>query len=82
MTISYRFILALRWLRGTNQLEEEMNELRAESEEEELKGKPGLKQMFCNPCLRTPLLIAAFVTIAPLFCGVYDLMLQSGYIFR
>jgi hypothetical protein len=57
-------------LRGTDKVEEEMNEMRAESAKQKLTTVISLREMWTNPCLKSPLIIAVMMQLAQQFSGI------------
>ncbi|XP_065575624.1 solute carrier family 2, facilitated glucose transporter member 1-like [Artemia franciscana] len=73
---------ALNWLRGTTKVEEEMEEMRAESAKQKLTTVVSLKEMLTNPCLKSPLIIAVMMQLAQQFSGINAVMFFSTSIFE
>ncbi|XP_065564356.1 solute carrier family 2, facilitated glucose transporter member 1-like [Artemia franciscana] len=73
---------ALNWLRGTDKVEEEMNEMRAESAAQKLTTVISLREMWTNPCLKSPLIIAVMMQLAQQFSGINAVMFFSTSIFE
>ncbi|XP_015931009.1 solute carrier family 2, facilitated glucose transporter member 1 isoform X2 [Parasteatoda tepidariorum] len=73
---------ALTWLRGTNDVHYEMDEMRAEFEEMKLVPKVTLKEMYTNPILRKPLIIAVVVMLSQQLSGINAVIFYSTEIFR
>ena len=61
---------ALTWLRGTLEVHDEMDEMRAEYEAMKLVPKTTLKEMLTNPSLRAPLNIAVMMMLAQQLSGI------------
>ncbi|XP_014612182.1 PREDICTED: solute carrier family 2, facilitated glucose transporter member 1-like isoform X2 [Polistes canadensis] len=72
---------ALTWLRGTIEVHDEMEEMRAEYESMKLVPKVTLKELFVNSALRIPLMIAVMVMLAQQFSGINAVMFFSTKIF-
>ncbi|XP_015917703.1 solute carrier family 2, facilitated glucose transporter member 1 [Parasteatoda tepidariorum] len=72
---------ALTWLRGTIEVHDEMDEMRAEYEAMKLVPKVTLHEMWHNPVLRTPLLISVMVMLAQQFSGINAAIFFSTDIF-
>ncbi|KAK9294252.1 hypothetical protein QLX08_011078 [Tetragonisca angustula] len=72
---------ALAWLRGTIEVHDEMEEMRAEYESVKLVPKVTLKELFVNPALRIPLIIAIMVMFAQQLSGINAVMFFSTKIF-
>lgn len=64
------YCLALTWLRGTIEVHDEMDEMRAEYEAMKLVPKTTLKEMLTNPSLRAPLVIAVMMMLAQQLSGI------------
>lgn len=62
--------IALTWLRGTIEVHDEMDEMRAEYEAMKLVPKTTLKEMLTNPSLRAPLIIAVMMMLAQQLSGI------------
>ncbi|XP_046670182.1 solute carrier family 2, facilitated glucose transporter member 1-like isoform X2 [Homalodisca vitripennis] len=73
---------ALSWFRGTIEVQDEMEEMKAENEQIKLVPKVTLKEMFINPSLRIPLMIAMVIMIAQQLSGINAAMFFSTEIFR
>jgi len=72
---------ALNWLRGTLEVHDEMDEMRAEYEAMKLVPKTTLKEMLTNPALRAPLIIAVMMMLAQQLSGINAVMYYSTDIF-
>ncbi|XP_076687328.1 solute carrier family 2, facilitated glucose transporter member 1 isoform X1 [Andrena cerasifolii] len=72
---------ALSWLRGTIEVHDEMDEMRAEYESVRLVPKVTLKELFVNSTLRIPLIIAIMVMFAQQLSGINAVMFFSTKIF-
>lgn len=72
---------ALSWLRGTIEVHEEMEEMRAEYESVKLVPRVTLKELFVNPALRIPLIIAVMIMFAQQLSGINAVMFFSTKIF-
>lgn len=73
---------ALSWLRGTDDVHDEMEEMRAEYESIKLIPKVSMMEMFTNAQLRIPLFISMTVMIAQQLSGINAVMYFSNGIFR
>ena len=60
----------MTWLRGTIEVHDEMDDMRAEFESMKLVPKVTLKDMFVNATLRIPLIIAMMIMIAQQLSGI------------
>jgi len=72
---------ALTWLRGRDDVHEEMDEMRAEQESMKLVPKITLKEMVVNSTLRQPLVIAMMMMMAQQLSGINCAMFYSTSIF-
>lgn len=72
---------ALSWLRGTIEVHDEMEEMRAEYESMRMVPKVTLKELFVNSTLRIPLIIALMVMFAQQLSGINAVMFFSTKIF-
>lgn len=70
-------LVALAWLRGTIEVQDEMDEMRAENEQMKLVPKVTMREMIVNPTLRIPLTIAMVIMIAQQFSGINAVRLIS-----
>lgn len=72
---------ALTWLRGTMEVHDEMDEMRAEYEASKLVPKTSLHEMMTNMSLRAPLVISVMMMLAQQFSGINAVMYYSTDIF-
>jgi len=72
---------ALTWLRGSLEVHDEMDEMRAEYESMKLVPKTTLVEMFTNQSLRAPLIIAVMMMLAQQFSGINAVIYFSTDIF-
>ncbi|GFU26214.1 solute carrier family 2, facilitated glucose transporter member 5 [Nephila pilipes] len=72
---------ALTWLRGTIEVHDEMDEMRAEYEAMKLVPKVTLHEMWHNPVLRTPLFISVMVMLSQQLSGINAAIFFSTDIF-
>ncbi|XP_074097017.1 solute carrier family 2, facilitated glucose transporter member 1 isoform X2 [Cotesia typhae] len=72
----------LVWLRGTNDVYDEMEEMRNEAESIKMTSRITMKEIFVNPALRIPLIISLMVMLAQQFSGINAVMFFSDAIFR
>ncbi|XP_012270773.1 solute carrier family 2, facilitated glucose transporter member 1 isoform X3 [Orussus abietinus] len=72
---------ALSWLRGTIEVHDEMDEMRTEYESVKLVPRVTLKELFVNPALRIPLIIAVMIMFAQQLSGINAVMFFSTKIF-
>lgn len=68
-------------MRGTIEVHDEMEEMRTEYESVKLVPKVTLKELFVNPALRIPLIIAIMVMFAQQLSGINAVMFFSTKIF-
>ena len=73
---------ALVWLRGTDQVTTEMDEMKAEHESMKQLTKVTFKEMLMNPALRTPLIIAMMMMLAQQLSGINAAIFFSTSIFK
>jgi len=73
---------ALIWLRGNVEVHEEMDIMKQEQESAKLVPKVTLKEMFSNPALRSPLIIAVMMMLAQQLSGINAAIFFSTDIFR
>ncbi|KAF4525345.1 hypothetical protein B566_EDAN007827 [Ephemera danica] len=73
---------ALTWLRGTIEVHDEMEEMRAEYDASKLVPKVTMREMFMNTTLRAPLMIAMVIMIAQQLSGINAVMFFSTKIFK
>lgn len=72
---------ALSWLRNTNDVHDEMEEMRQEYESSKIVPRVSMKDLVMNPALRIPLIISVVVMIAQQFSGINAVMTFSTGIF-
>jgi hypothetical protein len=63
-------VTALTWLRGTIEVHDEMEEMRAEYDASKLVPKVTMRELFTNAALRSPLIISLMVMIAQQLSGI------------
>lgn len=73
---------ALTWLRGSLEVHDEMDEMRAEYEAMKLVPKTTLKEMLTNQSLRSPLIIAVMMMLAQQLSGINAVIYFSTDIFN
>ncbi|KAJ1525394.1 hypothetical protein ONE63_010209 [Megalurothrips usitatus] len=73
---------ALRWLRGTIEVHDEMDEMTNEYEASKRLPKVTMKEMFTNPLLRIPLFISMMIMICQQLSGINAVMFFSTKIFK
>lgn len=73
---------ALTWLRGTDDVHYEMDDMRAEFEEMKLIPKVTLKDMWTNNVLRKPLIIAVVIMLSQQLSGINAVIFYSTDIFK
>jgi len=73
---------ALTWLRGTIEIHDELDDLRGEYEKMRLVTKVTLSEMWYNPSLRQPLIIAVMVMLSQQFSGINAAISFSTDIFK
>ncbi|XP_012258044.2 solute carrier family 2, facilitated glucose transporter member 1-like isoform X3 [Athalia rosae] len=72
---------ALSWLRGTIEVQDEMEEMRSEYESMKMVPRVTLKELFVNSALRIPIIISIVIMIAQQFSGINAVMFFSTKIF-
>ena len=72
---------SLTWLRGTNDVASEMDEMKAEHEAMKALPKATFKEMLTNPALRSPLIIAVMMMLAQQLSGINAAIFFSTKIF-
>ena len=70
LLLNYNHFAALTWLRGTSNVHDEMEEMRNEAESQKLVPAVSLREIFTNPTLRIPLVIAIMMMLAQQFSGI------------
>jgi len=73
---------ALTWLRGTVEIHDELDEMRAEYEAMKLVPQVTLKEMLTSSTMRMPLVIACVVMVAQQFSGINAVFFFSEDIFQ
>lgn len=74
--------MALAWLRGTNDVNTEMDEMKAEHESMKQLPKVTFKEMIVNSSLRSPLIIAMMMMLAQQLSGINAAIFFSTAIFK
>lgn len=72
---------ALEWFRGTSDVKSEMDEMRTEHEALKQIAQVDMKEMFVNPALRSPLIIAMMMMLAQQLSGINCAIFYSTSIF-
>lgn len=70
--------VALQWLRGTIEVHDEMDEMRAENEAMKVIPRVTIREMLSNPMLKIPLGIAVMLMVCQQLSGINAV---STYIF-
>jgi len=73
---------ALAWLRGTNDNQAEMDEMKQEHESIKQLPKVTFKEMIVSPALRSPLIIAMMMMLAQQLSGINAVIYYSTSIFK
>jgi len=60
----------LEWLRGTHDVQGELDLIKSETDAQKSAGRLTLSQMLSNSALRTPLIIAVVVMLAQQLSGI------------
>lgn len=61
---------ALRRLRASNQVEEDIEEMRAEERAQQAEASISMMELICSPTLRTPLIIGIVMQLSQQFSGI------------
>lgn len=64
------FIAALRRLRASNQIEEDVEEMRAEERAEHAEAAVSMLELMCSPTLRYPLIIGVVMQLSQQLSGI------------
>jgi len=64
------FLLALRRLRATNQIEEDIEEMRAEERAQQSEATISMMELVCSPTLRQPLIISVVMQLSQQLSGI------------
>lgn len=73
---------ALAWFRQTGEIQDEMDELRAENERSKMSPAITLSEMLNQESLRKPLTISVFIMLSQQFSGINAVLFFSTSIFR
>jgi len=73
---------ALSWLRGTPNVNEEIDEIKAENEAAKLLPRVTVREIFTNPALRAPLVIATMMMLAQQLSGINAVIFFSTDIMK
>lgn len=65
-----RNIVALRRLRATNQIEEDIEEMRAEERAQQSEATISMMELVCSPTLRQPLIISVVMQLSQQLSGI------------
>lgn len=65
-----RCYIALRRLRATNQIEEDIEEMRAEERAQQSEATISMMELLCSPTLRQPLVIAVVMQLSQQLSGI------------
>jgi len=63
-------LLALRRLRATNQIEEDIEEMRAEERAQQSEATISMMELVCSPTLRQPLIISVVMQLSQQLSGI------------
>lgn len=80
--ITIQLFTALTWLRGTHDVHDEMQDMRAEYESIKLIPRVTLMELLTNASLRIPMFIAVMVMLAQQLSGINAIMFYSTSIFE
>ncbi|KAK4324988.1 hypothetical protein Pmani_004411, partial [Petrolisthes manimaculis] len=73
---------ALTWLRNTNNVQDEMAEMRNEAEAAKLVPSVSVREIICNPTLRIPLIISLMMMLAQQLSGINAVIFFSTSIYK
>ncbi|XP_045470034.1 solute carrier family 2, facilitated glucose transporter member 3-like isoform X2 [Harmonia axyridis] len=73
---------SLKWLRNTDNNNEEISDMQKEAAAQEAAGSVTWKAMFTKNSLRTPLIISLMIMLAQQLCGINAIIVYSNDIFR
>lgn len=73
---------ALTWLRDSNNVHDEMEEMRSEAEAAKLVPTVSLREILTNPCLKIPLLISVMMMLAQQLSGINAVIFFSSEIYK
>lgn len=68
--LQFFFSLALRRLRATNQIEEDIEEMRAEERAQQSEATISMMELVCSPTLRQPLIISVVMQLSQQLSGI------------
>lgn len=71
------FLLALRRLRATNQIEEDIEEMRAEERAQQSEATISMMELVCSPTLRQPLIISVVMQLSQQLSGINAVSIVS-----
>jgi len=63
-------VAALRRLRASNQVEEDIEEMRAEERAQQAEATISMLQLICSPTLRSPLIIGVVMQLSQQLSGI------------
>ncbi|XP_037085285.1 solute carrier family 2, facilitated glucose transporter member 1-like isoform X2 [Pollicipes pollicipes] len=73
---------ALAWLRGSPEVHEEIDEMKAENEASKLTPRVTLREITTNPALRAPLIISVMMMLAQQLSGINAVIFFSTDIYQ
>ncbi|XP_043227935.1 solute carrier family 2, facilitated glucose transporter member 1-like isoform X3 [Amphibalanus amphitrite] len=73
---------SLSWLRGTPEVQEEIEEMKAEHEAAKLTARVTLREIVTNPALRAPLIISVVMMLAQQLSGINAVIFFSTDIYK
>ncbi|XP_015377009.1 PREDICTED: glucose transporter type 1-like [Diuraphis noxia] len=74
-------VLALRRLRATNQIEEDIEEMRAEERAQQSEATISMMELVCSPTLRQPLIISVVMQLSQQLSGINAVFYYSTSLF-
>ncbi|XP_062531122.1 glucose transporter type 1 isoform X2 [Bombyx mori] len=72
---------ALRRLRASNQVEEDIEEMRAEERAQQSEASISMRELLCSPTLRAPLLIGVVMQLSQQLSGINAVINYSTFLF-
>ncbi|RZF47125.1 hypothetical protein LSTR_LSTR005203 [Laodelphax striatellus] len=74
-------LLALRRLRASNQVEEDIEEMRAEQRAQQTEATISMTELICSPTLRSPLIIGIVMQLSQQLSGINAVLYYSTNLF-
>jgi Sugar (and other) transporter len=73
------FFKALRRLRASNQVEEDIEEMRAEERAQQSESSTSMMELICSPTLRAPLVIGIVMQLSQQLSGINAVNDQNDF---